>query len=554
MAWSAFLRSRMSSGVALVAVAVLFLGLTAGAQTDTPVLLFKYPTTINNTTGITDQSYLAQGPNGDFYDTNFSNGDFNHGSVYTMSLTGDFTLLFSFCAEGGNCLVNGTGPQGGLTLGTDGNFYGTTSNGGSGDAGTVFKITPAGKLTTLFSFPNTGADGSSPVFGVFQASNGLFYGVTPAGGAHGNGAFFSITGAGSFKLVASFPSSEDGSDPNLPTQGTDGNFYGTTRNGGACCGTVYRVTAAGEITLLHTFAGGEGSPNGQLVEGSDGNFWGVTGGVPFISVGELFKVSPSGVFSVVHTFGGAGDAGEPLSGLIAGSDGDLYGISNVGGTANVGAIYKVKPSTDAYAVLYSFCATSPCDAFSPGPVLAQDTNGTFFGNTGGNSDGGSYFFSFDTGLGPFVRTLTQAGDVGATVTFFAQDFTGATKAEFGGASATFKVVSDTELTAIVPAAAVTGVVKVITSKGTLTALSKFKVLPTIKSISPTSGPVDTVVTVTGTGLTGATKVTVDGKTATFTAVSSTEVKVTVPSDAATGRIVVTTAGGSASSVEFTVTP
>jgi hypothetical protein len=222
-------------------------------------------------------------------------------------------------------------------------------------------------------------------------------------------------------------------------------------------------------------------------------------------------------------------------------------------TANVGAIYRVKPSTDAYVVLYSFCATSPCDAFSPGPVLAQDTNGTFFGNTGGNSDGGSYFFSFDTGLGPFVRTLTQSGDVGATITFFAQDFTGATKVEFGGASATFKVVSDTELTAIVPAAAVTGAVKVITSKGTLTALSKFKVLPTIKSISPTSGPVGTVVSVTGTGLTGTTKVTVDGKTASFTQVSSTEITVTIPSDATTGKIEVTTAGGSVSSATFTVT-
>lgn len=212
------------------------------------------------------------------------------------------------------------------------------------------------------------------------------------------------------------------------------------------------------------------------------------------------------------------------------------------------------PSTDAYAVLYSFCATSPCDAFSPGPVLAQDTNGTFFGNTGGNSDGGSYFFSFDTGLGPFVRTLTQSGDVGATVTFFAQDFTGATKVEFGGASATFKVVSETELTAVVPAAAVTGAVKVITSKGTLTALSKFKVLPTIKSISPTSGPVDTLVTVTGTGLTGATKATVGGVEATLKAISSTEVEVTVPTEAKTGVISVTTAGGSANSAKFTVTP
>ncbi len=554
MALSALLRSRLGLAVAFVAMAVLFLGLMASAQDDTPVLLYQYPNTDNNTTGITDQSTLAQGPDGLFYDTIYSNGDFNQGSIYTISLSGDYSLLYSFCAEGGNCAVTGSGPEGGLTLGTDGNFYGTTQGGGTGLTGTVFKITPAGKLTTLYSFPNSTVDGASPVFGVFQASNGDFYGVTPAGGEYGNGVFFRITSAGSFKLLASFPSSADGSNPNLPTQGTDGNFYGTTHNGGACCGTVYKVTAAGKITLLYTFPGGEGSSVGQLVEGSDGNFWGVTNGVPFISGGELFKVSPKGDFTVVHTFSGTGDACCPVSGLIAGSDGYLYGASNAGGTANVGAIYRVQPSTDDYAVLYSFCGTSPCDAFAPSPVLAQDTNGTFYGNTGGNSDGGSYFFSFDTGLGPFTRTLTQSGDVGATVEFLGQDFTGATEVEFGGVPATSsKVVSDTELTAVVPAAAVTGVVSVVTSSGTVTSLGNFKVLPEIKSISPTSGPVGTVVTITGTGLTGASKVTVDGKKASFTQVSSTEITVTVPSDAATGKIEVTTAGGSATSATFTVT-
>jgi hypothetical protein len=186
--------------------------------------------------------------------------------------------------------------------------------------------------------------------------------------------------------------------------------------------------------------------------------------------------------------------------------------------------------------------------------MLQHTNGKFYGSTCGNSLGGSFFYSLDVGLPSFVRTLTQSGAVGATVTFLGEDFTSATKVEFGGAPATFKVVSDTELTAIVPAAAVTGAVKVITSKGTLTATSKFKVLPTIKSINPTSGPVGTLVTVTGTGLTGATKVTVGGVAATFKAVSSTDVQVKVPTTAKTGAISITTAGGTASSAKFTVTP
>lgn len=436
-----------------------------------------------------------------------------------MSLSGDYTLLYSFCAEGGNCLVTGSFPQGGVTLGSDGNLYGTTSSGGADDYGTVFKITPAGKLTTLYSFPGGSVNGANPLFPVFQASNGDFYGTTSAGGEYDNGTFFRITSTGSFKTLASFHCNVNGCTPNLPTQGTDGNFYGTTYNGGPSsphnCGVVYKATAAGKITVLYTFPSGQGSPVGQLVEGSDGNFWGVTNGVAFISAGELFKISPSGDFTVVHTFTGNsnGDAALPGSGLIAGSDGYLYGVSIAGGTPNVGTIYRVDPSSGDEAALYNFCSTSSCPAgFGPGPVLAQDTDGTIFGNTSGNSNGGSRFFSFDTGLGPFVRTLTQSGDVGAKVTFLGEDFTGASEVEFGGASATFDVISDTELTATVPAAAVTGAVTVVTtSMGTLTALSNFKVLPKITGISPTSGPVGTVVTVTGTGLSGVTKVTVDGR-------------------------------------------
>lgn len=537
--------------------AALFLASAATAQY-TPVGLYQYPNTGNNTSGITNNSFLAQGPDGELYDTDWDNGTYNQGSVYTMSLSGDYNLLYSFCAEGGNCLVTGSNPQGGVTLGSDGNFYGTTTYGGADGYGTVFKITPAGTLTTLFSFPNTGADGSNPAFAVFQASNGDFYGVTPSGGEYGNGAFFSITSTGSFKLLASFPSTADGSNPNPPTQGTDGNFYGTTHNGGACCGTVYKVTAAGKITLLYTFPSGEGSSVGQLVEGSDGNFWGVTNGVPFISCGELFKVSPSGDFTVVHTFGenGNGDGCSQVSGLIVGSDGNLYGVTNAGGTANVGTIYNINPSTGDYAVLYSFCSSGQCTMYGPGPVLLQDTNGTFYGNTEGSSDGGSWFFSFDTGLGPFIRTLTQSGKVGATVTFLGQDFTGATEVEFGGVPAQFKVVSDTELGAQVPAAAATGPVSVVTLGGKLTALSNFKVPPKITTFSPTSGPVGTPVTIMGSGFTQVKGVGFgDAVPATnVDVVSDTKVTATVPTGAKTGPVYLETKGGIAtSSTDFTVT-
>jgi uncharacterized repeat protein (TIGR03803 family) len=548
------LRSSQLLKATITALAVLLLASAATAQF-TPVGLYEYPNTGNNTSGIAFQSFLAQGPDGLFYDTIATNGEFNAGSVYTISLTGDYTLLYSFCKVGGSLCPDGSGPNGGVTLGSDGDFYGTTSGGGIHGNGTVFKITTDGKLTTLHSFSAAGTDGGSPNYPVFQASNGDFYGATPAGGANTGGTFFRITSSGSYTTLASFENSVTGYSPNPPVEGTDGNFYGTTHNGGppGCCGTVYRATPAGKVTLLYTFPSGPGSAIGRLVEGSDGNFWGVTAGAPFGSCGELFKVSSSGDLTVVHTFAGQpGDGCLPLSGLIAGSDGNLYGVTSAGGSANVGAIYRVNPSTDDYALVASFCG-SGCTFYNPQPVLAQNTNGTFYGNSFGSSDGGSDFFSLDVGLGPFTRTETQSGAVGAHVVFLGQDFTGATEVEFGGASATFNVVSDSEVTAVVPAAAVTGVVSVVTSTGTVSSLGNFKVLPKIKSISPTSGQTGTLVTITGTGLTGATSVTVDGKAASFTQVSSTEITVTVPSTAKSGKIMVVTAGGSASSVTFTVT-
>ncbi len=553
MTVSAGLRSRFCSGAALVAVAVLALASTGMAQTVTS--LYQYPGVSNNTSGLTNTAQLAQGPDGNIYSTDQLDGEYGLGSVYSISPSGEFTTLYSFCEEGGGCVDTGGLPFGGVTLGSDGNFYGTTKNGGTDGFGQVFRFTPSGVHTTLYNF--TGAnpgDGGPPIYPVF-----LYDGDLWGGQWNGCGGLFKLTLKGkisNFPLAAA--ACDDGSGPNLPTLGSDGNFYGTTQGGGGSpcqpgCGVVYKMTPAGKITILYRFQGTtDGAyPQGVLVEGSDGNYWGVTQqGNP--NYGTIFKISPSGKFDVVHAFAaGANDSAEPVAGLTLGSDGNFYGTGGAGANG-AGAIFQVTPGGD-FSLLYSFVASAAGPGFGPCTVMLQHTNGQFYGSTCGNSLGGSFFYSLDVGLSPFVRTLTQSGKVGATVEFLGQDFTGATEVEFGGASATFKVISDTELSAVVPAAAVTGVVSVVTSTGTLTATSNFKVLPTIKSISPTSGPVGTVVTITGTGLTGATKVTVDGKTASFTQVSSTEITVTVPSDAATGKITVTTAGGSASSTTFTVT-
>jgi uncharacterized repeat protein (TIGR03803 family) len=545
--------SRLSSGAALVAAAVLVLASAASAQ-HKAVGLYEYPITSNNTYAITNTSLMAQGPDGNLYMTDQLDGEYGLGSVYNISPSGEFTSFYSFCAEGGGCVTTGALPDGGVTLGSDGNFYGTVQNGGTHGFGQVFKLTPEGVHTAVYNF--TGAnpgDGGAPDYPVFLATDGDLWGVQNVSTC---GGLFKLTLKGvisNFPLAA--PACDNGSIPNLPTEGSDGNFYGTTEEGGGSpcqpgCGVVYKATAAGKIKVLHAFQGPDGAfPQGVLVEGPDGNFWGVTEQY----TAGIFKISSSGEFSAVHTFAGPpNDVDFPVAGLTLGSDGNFYGVAG-GGSDGAGAIFEVTPAGD-FSVLYSFPAAAGPPGFGPCTALFQSTNGKFYGNTCGNSLGDTgFFYSFDVGLPPFVRTSTQSGAVGAKVTFLGQDFTGATEVEFGGASATFKIISDTELTAVVPAAAVTGIVSVVTSSGTVTALRNFKVLPKIKSISPTSGPVGTVVTITGTGLTGATKVTVDGKAASFTQISSTEITVTVPSTANTGKITVTTAGGSASSATFTVT-
>jgi hypothetical protein len=187
--------------------------------------------------------------------------------------------------------------------------------------------------------------------------------------------------------------------------------------------------------------------------------------------------------------------------------------------------------------------------------MVQHTDGKFYGNTSGNSIGGSVFYSLDMGLGPFASLVIWEGRTDSTVEILGQGFTGTSGVSFAGAPATtFTVVSDTYMTAKVPTAAATGSVSVVTPHGTLTSNHIFLVLPTVTSISPTSGHVASKVIIKGTGFTGALKVVFGrGKSATFTVDSAIQITATVPAGAVTGKIVVTTPGGTAASpVSFTV--
>jgi uncharacterized repeat protein (TIGR03803 family) len=324
---------------------------------------------------------------------------------------------------------------------------------------------------------------------------------------------------------------------------------------------VYKATAAGKVTVLHTFKGYPTDgyrPIGILVQGTDGNFYGTTYQGGAHNQGSVFKITPAGVYTLVYSFSYSSsylDADLPQAGLTLGTDGNFYGVGAAGGSKNAGAIFKITPA-GSESILYNFCAVTCNDGFGPATPLVLHTDGKLYGNTNGNSLGGSVFYRLDVGFKPLVDLVNWTSKVGKTIEILGQGFTGTTAVSFNGVNATFKNVSDTYMTAVVPAGATTGPVTVTTFTSSMTSNRKFLVTPQIKSFTPASGVVGTSVVITGVSLTQATKVTIGGKAATFTVNSDTQVTATVPAGAKTGaKITITTPGGIASSpLAFAVVP
>jgi uncharacterized repeat protein (TIGR03803 family) len=226
--------------------------------------------------------------------------------------------------------------QSALIQGTDGNFYGTSYFGGTSGNGTVFKITPAGAETVLYSFAG-GTDGSNPS-ALIQASDGNFYGTTGAGGTSNAGTFFKITPEGVETVLYSFKGgASDGAGPSALIQASDGNFYGTTGAGGPFgFGTVFKITPARVETVLYLFGSGDydGAYPTGLIQASDGNFYGTTSGggslinrYVNIGGGTVFKITPAGVETVLYAFKGGTDGAHPEAALFPGRDGYFYGTT-----------------------------------------------------------------------------------------------------------------------------------------------------------------------------------------------------------------------------------
>jgi uncharacterized repeat protein (TIGR03803 family) len=338
-----------------------------------------------NTTGDGTYPYythLLLASDGNFYGTGGDGGANSLGAVFKITPAGAETVLWSFGVG-----TDGTKPYGGLVQGTDGALYGTTYKGGTNDDGAVFKITLAGVETVLWSF-GSGTDGTYPYSSLIQSTDGNYYGMTEGGGVNSGGIVFKLTPAGTETILWSFGSGTDGNTPyGSLLQASDGNFYGMTEGGGTNTdGTVFKITAAGAETVLWSFGSGTDGqePYGSLIQASDGDFYGLTNEGGVNSLGAVFKITPAGAETLLWSFGSGTDGTYPSGSLVQGSDGNFYGMTCDGGANNDGAIFQITP-TGTETLLWSLGAGT--DGSYPYGDLTLGPDGTIYGVT---YDGGAY--------------------------------------------------------------------------------------------------------------------------------------------------------------------
>jgi uncharacterized repeat protein (TIGR03803 family) len=319
----------------------------------------------SGTNGAYPQAALVAGSDGSFYGTTAYGGtndttNGGDGTVFRVTTNGVLTVLASLGS------TNGANPLGELALGPDGSFYGTAQNGGTnnvanGGNGTVFKVTTNGILARLASF--RGTNGANPAAGLTLGPDGNFYGTTAYGGTNdlasgGDGTVFRVTTNGTLTRLISF----NGANGANPQAGlalyTNGSLYGTTAAGGAIgAGTVFKITTNGTFASLYAFPGGNdgATPTAALVLGADGNFYGTTsnGGTNFSGV--AFQITPDGVFSPLYSLTGGSQGANPAAGLVEGAPGHFYGSAEFAGTNGGGTLFQL------FVDPFPSIVTSPAD-------------------------------------------------------------------------------------------------------------------------------------------------------------------------------------------------
>ena len=336
-------------------------------------------------------------PTGQNCSVSGGSGSVSSGNVTTVAVTclnqGE-SVLYSFGLPAGS---DGQDPYASLVMDASGNLYGTTYYGGTNDTGTVFKITSSGAESVLYSFgPNTGSDGQYPAGSLIMDASGNLYGATQDGGKNGTGTVFKIIPSGAESVLYSFGPSP-GADGKTPTAGlvmdASGNLYGTTQFGSTSdSGTVFQITPSGTESVLHSFGtGNDGNgPEAGLIMDASGNLYGTTYSGGTNGKGTVFKISPSGTESVLHSFGTGTDGQNPQARLIMDRSGNLYGTTSGGGANGTGTVFQISPS-GAESVLYSFGTGT--DGQSPLAGLVMDASGNLYGTTysGGTNGTGTVF-------------------------------------------------------------------------------------------------------------------------------------------------------------------
>src|SRR5438309_839272 len=372
---------------------------------------------------------LVQGTNGNLYGTTYDGGVSSVGTVFSVSTTGSEKIVYSFKTTGND----GNNPTGGLTLGTDGNFYGITQQGGTKANGTLFKMTPTGTLTILHNF-NSFVDGAFPWGPPILASDGNFYGTTSGGGINGRGVVYKMTSSGTLTKIYQFDVTHGYSPIAPPTQGTDGFLYIPVAQGGAYyCGTIIQLSTSGVNNNTYSFPCGPGGsfPIGPLVQALDGNFYSTTQDGGTNGEGVIYQVTPGLAVTVLHSFGANfGDGTFPGAGLLLATDGNYYGSTSDGGAYGDGTLFNTSTS-GTYTILYSFNNTANLSQMSPLAPPVQATNGILYGVTefGGPSNDGTVY-SLDMGLAPFVKMALLTAKVGNTVTILGTHLTGPSRVDF----------------------------------------------------------------------------------------------------------------------------
>src|ERR1700675_4408113 len=312
------------------------------------------------------------------------------------------TVLYSFCAQTG--CPDGSNPRADLVMDTAGNLYGTTLYGGTSAVGTVFELSPSGTETVLHSFAASHTDGHYPYAGLLMDTTGNLYGTAQSGGAKGLGTVFKLSPSGTETVLHSFCQQAGCPDGYYPQAGlvmdTNGNLYGTTLyNGAYDGGTVFKISSDGTATTLYNFCTATGCKNGRypqagLILDTNGNLYGTTYGGGAYGKGTVFELSPSGAETVLHSFcarTGCPDGSHPRADLVMDTAGNLYSTTYYGGTNSVGTVFKLSPN-GTETVLHSFAANGS-DGTHPYAGLVMDTIGNLYGTTysGGANGYGTVF-------------------------------------------------------------------------------------------------------------------------------------------------------------------